>query len=668
MALHQHALQLSTAKDLNEIVTYTLDAMEFGLGFDFANVHFVEGDRLLSKETRGMIGYGEHDYELDGPGIMAKAVKSASTILVPDTEKEGSYLPPRGKSSREAPTMLSELVVPIIINKQAIGVLNVESARLNAFTAEDQRLLETLASHVASEFNRLKQTADVGKLLNALRISEDRYRTLLENLPVGVYRSTAEGILVEANQTFASILGYDNVTDMKQIDIHDLYVERSDRLSLLSRLGESGTETVELRLRRRDGRKIWVRDFTRAILKSNGRVAFYDGIITDITDRKKAEAELEQYSKHLQELVAERTSELAESENKYRSLVENIPDVTWTVDERSRIRFMSSNVAGVYGFTSQEICGAGKTLWAERIHPDDALHVREVLASLFLHGRFDVEYRIQRKDGKWIWLHDRAISTYERDGVRYADGVFSDITEQKDMERRLLKAERLAAIGETAAMVGHDLRNPLQAITAAVYVLKTELQPESEKSAEMFELVENAVLYSNKIVTNLLEYSGEMRLDLALTTPRAITEGALLLAKVPSNIVVRNLTEDQPILRVDEEKMQRAFLNLIENAFDAMPTGGELTISAKESKNYLEVKLSDTGIGMALDALTNIWKPLQTTKAKGIGLGLAICKRAIEAHGGTISVESFVGRGTTFTIIIPMRKEECRVEKIAQAI
>jgi signal transduction histidine kinase len=252
--------------------------------------------------------------------------------------------------------------------------------------------------------------------------------------------------------------------------------------------------------------------------------------------------------------------------------------------------------------------------------------------------------------------------------VRYADGVFSDITEQKDMERRLLKAERLAAIGETAAMVGHDLRNPLQAITAAVYVLKTELQPESEKSAEMFELVENAVLYSNKIVTNLLEYSGEMRLDLALTTPRAITEGALLLAKVPSNIVVRNLTEDQPILRVDEEKMQRAFLNLIENAFDAMPTGGELTISAKESKNYLEVKLSDTGIGMALDALTNIWKPLQTTKAKGIGLGLAICKRAIEAHGGTISVESFVGRGTTFTIIIPMRKEECRVEKIAQAI
>jgi signal transduction histidine kinase len=175
----------------------------------------------------------------------------------------------------------------------------------------------------------------------------------------------------------------------------------------------------------------------------------------------------------------------------------------------------------------------------------------------------------------------------------------------------------------------------------------------------MPELIESAVAYSNKVITGLLEYSGDMRLNLAETTLKSLTEGALLQVRIPENIDARDFTEDQPTLGAGEEKAQRVFVNLIENAVDAMPNGGELTISVKESNGNLGIKFTDTGKGMTRKKLENIWKQLHTTKAKGIGLGLAICKRAMEAHGCLVSVESEVGKGTTFTVELPvtMKKE-----------
>lgn len=176
MALHEHASQVSSATSIDEIVSCTLDAMEFGVSFDYANVNMIEGNRLLCKGTRGMAEYAKPDLPLNRPRAMTRAVKGATTIRVADTRNEESYLDPTGNPDRKNPAMLSELAVPVIVDRKPVAVLNVESTRLNAFTDEDQRLLETLASHVASELKRLEQTAYTNGPLEQLSDSEERHR------------------------------------------------------------------------------------------------------------------------------------------------------------------------------------------------------------------------------------------------------------------------------------------------------------------------------------------------------------------------------------------------------------------------------------------------------------------------------------------------------------
>jgi len=517
-ALHRHSMRLDAAKTVDEIANHTLDAMEFTLGFDVADFCIVDGAYIFVKGSRG-VPVSPLKWPLDGLGIVAKTANIGKTSMVSDVRKEPAFVDARKLTSREeAQSALSELAVPVLIDKKVLAVLNVESSRLSAFTEEDKKLLETLAVHVASALTRLRQV-----------------------------------------------------------------------------------ETLEM-------------------------------------------------------LVDERTRRLRESEEKYRSLVRNIPDVTWTTDQRGKTVFISPNIQRVYGYTPEEIYEAGERLWLGRIHPDDVERVKEEYGRLFTEGKvFDVEYRIRRRDGEWIWLHDRSVATYEKDGLLYADGVFSDITERKQMEERVRQSERLAAIGELAAMVGHDLRNPLTGIAGAAYYVKTKLVPTlNGKVAQMLQVIEENIENSNKIINDLLEYSRELHLELTESNAKSIAREALALVKAPRSIRVVDSSEGEPKVAVDADKMMRVFVNLIQNAIDAMPDGGTLTIMSRKMDGNLEIGFRDTGVGMTKETIEEIWGPFFTTKAKGMGFGLPICKRIVEAHGGSISVKSKVGKGTTFTVTLPV--------------
>lgn len=228
------------------------------------------------------------------------------------------------------------------------------------------------------------------------------------------------------------------------------------------------------------------------------------------------------------------------------------------------------------------------------------------------------------------------------------------LTDIEDKTQKLRRAEHLAAIGQLASMVGHDLRNPLTGITGATYYLKTKLEPKMDpKSKEMLETIDRAVAHSDKIITNLVKYAEEMNFDICETEPRRILSEALSQMKVPSNVRVLDKTQETPRIKCDREKMRTAFSKIVENAFDAMPNGGVLTVESTRVKDSVVVSFSDTGAGIPNEVMTKIWLPLFTTKPQGMGLGLSICKRIVEAHGGTISAESVVGKGSTFTIAIP---------------
>jgi signal transduction histidine kinase len=171
----------------------------------------------------------------------------------------------------------------------------------------------------------------------------------------------------------------------------------------------------------------------------------------------------------------------------------------------------------------------------------------------------------------------------------------------------------------------------------------------------MLEIIERNIEYSDKIINDLLDYSRKIHLERIETTPQSIMREILTSIQISKKIQVEDETQREPKICVDVQKMKRVFTNIITNAMDAMPEGGKITIKSRQWNDNVEFTFTDSGEGIPKEIIDKIWVPLFTTKAKGMGLGLAICKRMVKAHSGSIFVKSKVGKGTTFTIMIPLK-------------
>jgi signal transduction histidine kinase len=216
---------------------------------------------------------------------------------------------------------------------------------------------------------------------------------------------------------------------------------------------------------------------------------------------------------------------------------------------------------------------------------------------------------------------------------------------------------KLEGMNEVSRMVAHDLRNPLSGIKSASYFLKKKYGATmDEKGNAMLKTIDDCIAYSDKIVNNLFEYSSEIKINKVNTNPKKLVDDTLSKFLVPSNIKVANEIDDEISTMIDGEKMERVFTNLIANALDAMPKGGLLKITSKKIDNTVQISFSDNGVGMSKEILDKLWAPFFTTKAKGMGIGLSICKRIVDAHGGRIKVESVEGEGTCFKVFLPMAK------------
>ena len=230
----------------------------------------------------------------------------------------------------------------------------------------------------------------------------------------------------------------------------------------------------------------------------------------------------------------------------------------------------------------------------------------------------------------------------------------------EERTKRLKDAERLAAIGQTAGMVGHDIRNPLQAITSDVYLAKTDLAltPESEAKASVRESlveIENNVYYINKIVADLQDYARHIQPTATATDLEEVIKDLLLLkSNVPENVKVSiHVENDSKNIMVDADLLKRILGNLVTNAVQAMPKGGNLSVYAYRESDDCVITVKDTGVGIPEEAKGRIFTPLFTTKSKGQGLGLAVVERLTAALGGTVTFESQEGKGTTFMVRLP---------------
>lgn len=419
-------------------------------------------------------------------------------------------------------------------------------------------------------------------------------------------------------------------------------------LKEMSKFWKDGYRVCEYRFRHKNGTIHWLQEESTVIRDPVVGVREVIGYMTDITERKLAEKEFEDSKKRLESIVSTNPAVIYSGKP--------LPDLSdWRLD------YVSGRVVGMTGFEQCDLVD-NPGFWNSRIHPDDLCSYLAQVPHLFRNGHFSCDYRFRCKDGIYRWIREEVSSICDVEGKPVeVVGCWTNITEVKEMEERLAEAEHLAGIGEAAAMVGHDLRNPLQGIAGATYLLQNQSVPAKERK-QLIQLIDRCVEYSDGIVNDLLDYVRPLALVKAESTPKKLVINALEAAHVPRNIMVKNRTRDQPTIKVELERVKRVLVNLIENAVDAMPTGGTLTFSSKESNGFMELIVADTGTGMPKEILQNFGKPLQTTKAKGMGYGLAIAKRIVDAHNGEIVVKSKQGEGTIVNLRLPIKTKEFNSE------
>jgi signal transduction histidine kinase len=251
-----------------------------------------------------------------------------------------------------------------------------------------------------------------------------------------------------------------------------------------------------------------------------------------------------------------------------------------------------------------------------------------------------------------------------RDNSGQVTGVvclFEDLSEAKALETERRRLDRLAALGEMSAVVAHEIRNPVAGIAAGVEYLSKSI-PEGSFRKEDVAMILGEIDRINRILEDILSVARPFQLKLSAEAVPDIMEHVLHRHQRPIEDkairVIRRYGPSLPLARADRERMEQALTNLVLNGVEAMPTGGILSIGISAHERWLTITISDTGPGIPLDVQRRIFEPFFTTKIRGTGLGLAVARRVIEEHGGTIEIASELGKGTTFTIRLPLPGEE----------
>lgn len=288
---------------------------------------------------------------------------------------------------------------------------------------------------------------------------------------------------------------------------------------------------------------------------------------------------------------------------------------------------------------------------------------------------------------------EQLLEVFENAAIEQSGKLYAEIAERKRAEEQLIEAqedlvrkEKLAILGQLAGSVGHELRNPLGVISNAVFFLQTVMADADETVREYLDIIKSEVNNSQRIITDLLDFTRTKTPQIKVITVDELIKQNLGKCSIPGTITVRiDIPEALPLIRVDPFHMRRVFQNLITNAIQAMPDGGKLSISARllpdvgatrwvaleerkegrvaasplqQDNNFIEISVTDTGEGISPENMKNLFQPLFTTKARGIGLGLIVSKNLMEANGGRIQVKSQLGTGTTFMVILPCEREE----------
>jgi PAS domain S-box-containing protein len=534
-----------------------------------------------------------------------------------------------------------------------------------------------------------------------LRDSEEKYRTLMENLSVGVYRVTPgrEGQFIDVNQAFVRMLGYTSKEELLKLKVAEMYINPEDRIDFNNKISSQGfVKNEELHLKRKDGTPIIVSDTGTTVYDNDRNVLYYDGISEDITERKRIEEELQQYRHNLENLVTERTTALEETNRQLqkeiseRKLVEeslaaekeqlsvtlrSIGDGVITTDTEGRVLLINRVAEALTGWPMEEAIGAPLHTIFKIVNEKTGLPCENPVDKVLKQGAIvglGNDTMLISKDGTERIIADSGAPIRDMNSkIIGVVLVFRDITEKQKIEQELLKTQKLESLGILAGGIAHDFNNILTAILTNVTLAKVIAT--DERTVQKLTTVEKATQQAKDLTQQLLTFSRGGAPIKKTTSIGELIQDTAGFALRGSNVICRfSMPDDLWPVEIDEGQISQVINNLIINADQAMPEGGVLEIQVENviitpqqqislaPGKYISISIRDQGVGIPQQHLQKVFDPYFTTKQKGSGLGLATTYSIIKHHNGHISVESQPGKGSTFIIWLPASGGEKSVE------
>jgi PAS domain S-box-containing protein len=347
---------------------------------------------------------------------------------------------------------------------------------------------------------------------------------------------------------------------------------------------------------------------------------------------------------------------LEASESKYRLIAENTSDLIMVMDKDHSIAYFSPSHEVVLGYDSTELANVELCKF---IHPEDVEIFKTTIKKLFVNNESDsMEFRFKHKNGRWIEFESHCMSVMgENDFIEHIVLVSRDISERKKAEEFLLQSEKLSIVGELAAGVAHEIRNPLTTIKGFVQLYKKE-----NSSIEFTDLLLNELERIETITSELLTLGKPQAIQMNRTNLRELIENTLELLQPQAYMndiqFKLNCEDSSYFITCEKNQLKQVFLNILKNSMEAMNNGGDIQLNLRKSikGNCIIISVQDQGSGIPEELLPRLGEPFYSLKEKGTGLGLMICHKIIKQHHGSITYQSKVNKGTLVEIRLPLTK------------
>ncbi len=540
------------------------------------------------------------------------------------------------------------------------------------WTEDERALFKDISLRMTDSFSSLLMNRNLRTSERELRKSEEKFRAISDYTYDWESWHGIDGQLLWVNRAVERFTGYSIEECMAMSDYPLPLIHKDDRDNIEKAFRQAVEEKTSVndlpfRIRRKDVAILWAAVSWQPIYDTTGNHMGLRSSVRDITERKKADERVQ------------------ESEEKYRSLIGNIPGAAYRCrcDEHWTMEFISDEIEKMTSYPATDFIEHAVRSFFSIIHREDQQRAVDVVTkSVENKESFAIEYRLVTADGNIRWVFEKGQCVVNEQGkATYLDGFILDITGRKQAEKalaeyrehleaivaertrelrasqeKLIHAERLAVMGKFASGIAHEIRNPLGVIDSSVYYLKLLLQDADEETRQQLDRIKLNVTKCTTIIQNLqnltkMKAPQKVRLDIAA----AIADG-LAGAQVPQDVkIVQQVAAGELWVDADREQLVMVFKNIVTNAIQAMQYAGTLWVTAgRTGDGEIEVTFEDSGPGIAPEHLEQLFQPFFSTKEKGFGVGLPICKMIIEKHGGTLEAQSEAGQGATFSVRLPI--------------